>query len=241
MTLADGVPPDNLAAVTDLGDVTYPHDDHHRALAEAVDQLQVDLADLASGATAAYLEFLADSQTPYFMQIQNGTGNWFKQRQPSDRLHRGRQPVDHPAAPGAAARRAHRPVRRPRHRHRPDRLQPRRPVLHGAGAVPGVEDWDAVDPLGFDHRRLGGGGRDLRLRMFFHGEDGTNQNYANGSGPSNAGAMGPGTSPPACEIRRVGRLDDQRTGPPRRQPVFDPVPGAIHRRPSPASTRSTPG
>jgi hypothetical protein len=51
VTLADGVPPDNLAATTFLDDADYPHDDHHRALAVAVDGLLEEAVLLAGDQT----------------------------------------------------------------------------------------------------------------------------------------------------------------------------------------------
>jgi hypothetical protein len=70
VSLLDGVPSQELAAVTDLGDVVYQHDDHHRALASAIETL-------AAGATADYTEFLTDAQTPYYVNVGNSVvANW---------------------------------------------------------------------------------------------------------------------------------------------------------------------
>lgn len=50
--LTDGVPSDGAAPTTALGDVTYPHDDHHRALAVAVEAVEAELGTDPSGASA---------------------------------------------------------------------------------------------------------------------------------------------------------------------------------------------
>ncbi len=50
--LTDGVPSDGAAPTTDLGDATYPHDDHHRALATAVEAVEAELGLAPSGASA---------------------------------------------------------------------------------------------------------------------------------------------------------------------------------------------
>lgn len=41
--LTDGVPSDGIAAATALGSGTYPHDDHHRLLAEAIEAMQAEM------------------------------------------------------------------------------------------------------------------------------------------------------------------------------------------------------
>jgi len=41
--LTDGVPADGIAAATVLGSGTYPHDDHHRLLGEAIEAMQAEL------------------------------------------------------------------------------------------------------------------------------------------------------------------------------------------------------
>ena len=41
--LTDGVPADGIAASTALGSVSYPHDDHHRALGVAVEAIETQL------------------------------------------------------------------------------------------------------------------------------------------------------------------------------------------------------
>lgn len=50
--LTDGVPSDGAAPTTDLGDATFPHDDHHRALAVAVEAVQAELGTDPAGASA---------------------------------------------------------------------------------------------------------------------------------------------------------------------------------------------
>jgi hypothetical protein len=70
MSLVDGVPPDGQADTTALGDPLYQHDDHHRALATAIESLQLELAT-TQVTVDAYLEFLADSQTPYYLAANN--------------------------------------------------------------------------------------------------------------------------------------------------------------------------
>lgn len=50
--LTDGVPSDGAAPTTALGDVTYPHDDHHRALATAVEAVEAELGTDPSGSSS---------------------------------------------------------------------------------------------------------------------------------------------------------------------------------------------
>lgn len=50
--LTDGVPSDGAAPTTALGDATYPHDDHHRALGVAVEAIETELGTDPSGASA---------------------------------------------------------------------------------------------------------------------------------------------------------------------------------------------
>ena len=51
--LTDGVPPAESASATALGDATYQHDDHHRALAVAVEAVEAELGTDPSGASAS--------------------------------------------------------------------------------------------------------------------------------------------------------------------------------------------
>jgi hypothetical protein len=50
--LTDGVPSDGTAPTTALDNATYPHDDHHRALAVAVEAVEAELGTDPSGAAA---------------------------------------------------------------------------------------------------------------------------------------------------------------------------------------------
>ncbi len=50
--LTDGVPSDGAAPTTALDNATFPHDDHHRALAVAVEAVQAELGTDPSGASA---------------------------------------------------------------------------------------------------------------------------------------------------------------------------------------------
>ena len=50
--LTDGVPSDVDAPSTAMNDATYPHDDHHRALAVAVEAVEAELGTYPSGASA---------------------------------------------------------------------------------------------------------------------------------------------------------------------------------------------
>lgn len=65
--LTDGVPSDGTAAATALGDAVYQHDDHHRALATAVEAVETELGTDPSGSEAtvkariAAVEALADA------------------------------------------------------------------------------------------------------------------------------------------------------------------------------------
>jgi hypothetical protein len=50
--LTDGVPSDVAASTTAMDDATYPHDDHHRALATAVEAVEAELGTDPAGASA---------------------------------------------------------------------------------------------------------------------------------------------------------------------------------------------
>lgn len=50
--LTDGVPSDGAAPTTALDNATFPHDDHHRALATAVEAIEGELGTDPSGASA---------------------------------------------------------------------------------------------------------------------------------------------------------------------------------------------
>lgn len=55
--LTDGVPADGIAGTTPLGSVTYPHDDHHRALGVAVEAIETQIV----GAYTSYTPTLTGS------------------------------------------------------------------------------------------------------------------------------------------------------------------------------------
>lgn len=50
--LTDGVPSDVAAPTTAMDDATYPHDDHHRSLAVAVEAVEAELGTNPAGASA---------------------------------------------------------------------------------------------------------------------------------------------------------------------------------------------
>ena len=55
--LTDGVPGDGIAATTPTGSVSYPHDDHHRALGVAVEAIETQIV----GAYTSYTPTLTGS------------------------------------------------------------------------------------------------------------------------------------------------------------------------------------
>ncbi len=57
--LTDGVPGDGIAATTPTGSVSYPHDDHHRALGVAVEAIETQIV----GAYTTYTPTLTGSTT----------------------------------------------------------------------------------------------------------------------------------------------------------------------------------
>ena len=61
--LTDGVPSDGAAPTTSLGDATYPHDDHHRALATAVEAIEAELGTDPSGSEATVKARIAATET----------------------------------------------------------------------------------------------------------------------------------------------------------------------------------
>ena len=65
--LTNGVPADGIAATPPLGSGTYPHDDHHRLLGEAVEAMQAEL----QGAYASYTPAL----TAFSSNPTLGTGS----------------------------------------------------------------------------------------------------------------------------------------------------------------------
>lgn len=61
--LTDGVPSDGTAAATALGDVTYQHDDHHRALGVAVEAVEAELGTDPSGSESTVKDRIAATET----------------------------------------------------------------------------------------------------------------------------------------------------------------------------------
>mgnify|MGYP000859542446 CR=1 FL=1 len=69
--LTSGVPADGIAAATPLGSVTYPHDDHHRALGVAVEAIETQIV----GAYTSYTPTLtASSVNPTLGSGSSATG-----------------------------------------------------------------------------------------------------------------------------------------------------------------------
>lgn len=64
--LTSGVPADGIAATTPLGSGTYPHDDHHRLVGEAIEAMQAEM----QGAYTSYTPTIDASTTAPTM----GTG-----------------------------------------------------------------------------------------------------------------------------------------------------------------------
>ena len=61
--LTDGVPSDGAAPTTALDNATYPHDDHHRALATAVEAVEAELGTDPSGSEATVKARIAATET----------------------------------------------------------------------------------------------------------------------------------------------------------------------------------
>lgn len=61
--LTDGVPSDGAAPTTAMNDATYPHDDHHRALAVAVEAVEAELGTDPSGSEATVKARIAATET----------------------------------------------------------------------------------------------------------------------------------------------------------------------------------
>lgn len=69
--LTNGVPADGIAASTPTGSVTYPHDDHHRALGVAVEAIETQIV----GAWTSYTPTLtADTADPTLGTASSATG-----------------------------------------------------------------------------------------------------------------------------------------------------------------------
>lgn len=61
--LTDGVPSDGAAPTTALDNATYPHDDHHRALATAVEAIETELGTDPSGPAPTVKARIAATET----------------------------------------------------------------------------------------------------------------------------------------------------------------------------------
>lgn len=72
--LTDGVPADGIAADTPTGSVTYPHDDHHRALGVAVEAIETQLV----GAFDSYTPTLTASTTSPTMGSGSSLTGYYK-------------------------------------------------------------------------------------------------------------------------------------------------------------------
>jgi hypothetical protein len=72
--LTDGVPGDGIAASTPTGSVSYPHDDHHRALGVAVEAIESQLV----GAYTSYTPTLTASTTSPTMGSGSSAAGYYK-------------------------------------------------------------------------------------------------------------------------------------------------------------------
>lgn len=72
--LTDGVPADGIAASTPLGSGTYPHDDHHRALAVTLEAVQSELV----GAFTSYTPTLTASTTSPTLGTGSSATGYYK-------------------------------------------------------------------------------------------------------------------------------------------------------------------
>lgn len=72
--LTDGVPSDGIAAATALGSGTYPHDDHHRALAVTLEAVQSELV----GAFTSYTPTLTASTTNPTLGTGSAAAGYYK-------------------------------------------------------------------------------------------------------------------------------------------------------------------
>lgn len=72
--LTNGVPADGIAASTPTGSVTYPHDDHHRALGTAVEAIETQLV----GAFDSYTPTLTASTTSPTMGANSSLTGYYK-------------------------------------------------------------------------------------------------------------------------------------------------------------------
>ena len=72
--LTDGVPADGIAATTPLGSVSYPHDDHHRALGVAVEAIETQIV----GAYTTYTPTLTGSTTDPTLGSGSSVSGFYK-------------------------------------------------------------------------------------------------------------------------------------------------------------------
>lgn len=73
--LTDGVPADGIAAATVLGSGTYPHDDHHRALAVTLEAVQSELV----GAFTSYTPTLTATTTSPTLGTGSSATGYYRQ------------------------------------------------------------------------------------------------------------------------------------------------------------------
>jgi hypothetical protein len=163
----------------------------------------------------AYLEFLADSQTPYFMQAINPAINYRLSTHSVTFIAEGDKFLI-PPTPANPLPALVDPFVGPGIVTDPIGYNPDDQYYTGRGAFRALKTgtlfihWSLITehPAGVEGSRV---------RMFFHGEDGTNQNYADGSNPSTTGALAPTSSDPqrvaysgfsTLTISEFDRLDD---------------------------------
>ena len=72
--LTDGVPGDGIAATTPTGSVSYPHDDHHRALGVAVEAIETQIV----GAYTTYTPTLTGSTTDPTLGSGSSVSGFYK-------------------------------------------------------------------------------------------------------------------------------------------------------------------
>ena len=71
--LTDGVPPAESASATALGDATYQHDDHHRALGTAVEAIEAELGLDPAGGSATVVARLDAADTTAAAKVAKST------------------------------------------------------------------------------------------------------------------------------------------------------------------------
>ena len=71
--LTDGVPPAESASATALGDATYQHDDHHRALGTAVEAIEAELGLDPAGGSATVAARLDAADTTAAAKVAKST------------------------------------------------------------------------------------------------------------------------------------------------------------------------